>query len=110
MSNPRLQAELLGDQRIVRTQCDANSAPMSAASLMILALVVCVRQPSYIFLEIVKWIPGWGFKSLDFERGTFFRGLQTAVGRPLGTFSQRPGKILQRLMGVSDFASFYVPT
>lgn len=56
MSNPRLQAELLGDQRIVRTQCDANSAPMSAASLMILTLVVCVRQPSYIFLEIVKWM------------------------------------------------------
>jgi len=38
-----LQAELLADQRIVRTQCDANSAPMSAASLMILTLVACLH-------------------------------------------------------------------
>lgn len=32
------------------------------------------------------------------------------VGRPSGTFSQRSGGILQRLMRFSDFASFYVPT
>ena len=44
---------------------------------------------------------GWySFKSLDFERGTFFSGIaKLQLGDLWVPFSQRPGKILQRLMG-----------